>query len=55
MYQPDVETMAREELEKLQLARLRRTVAHIAEHAPHYFEHLGRIPAEAIQSLEEGV
>jgi len=53
MFQPDLEAMPREELEKLQVARLRETVSHIAEANPLYFEKIGKIPATEIRSLKD--
>jgi phenylacetate-CoA ligase len=41
MFQPAEETRARESLERLQLERLRATVARIAAHNPRYHRHLG--------------
>ena len=38
MYQPRLETLPREELERLQLKRLRQTLAHIKANNPAYAE-----------------
>lgn len=53
-WQKDIETMPREELERLQLARLKKTVA-AATHSPFYKQRLGEagLSSESIQSLDD--
>lgn len=53
MYEPDVETMDREELEKLQLSRLRAIVSHIAGKNPKYYEKIGKIRPQDIKTLAD--
>lgn len=53
MYKPDLETMDREELEKLQLSRLRETVSRIAERNPRYYEKIGKVSPQEIKSLRD--
>ncbi|WP_456371225.1 phenylacetate--CoA ligase family protein [Thermodesulfatator atlanticus] len=53
MYQPRLETMPREELERLQLKRLRQTLAHIKAHNPAYAKRLGDFEAEDIRDLSD--
>ncbi len=51
MFQPAEETRDRERLERLQLERLRATVARIAAHNPRYHRHLARIAPRDLASL----
>ncbi len=53
MYQPRLETIPREELEKLQLKRLRRTLHHIKENNPLYAARFGDLEPEDIKDLTE--
>ncbi len=53
MYQPRLEGMNREELERLQLTRLRDTIRHIKENNSFYWEKLGRPEPEDIKTLED--
>ncbi|MBI4014087.1 MAG: phenylacetate--CoA ligase [Candidatus Rokubacteria bacterium] len=53
MFQPAEETRDRESLERLQLERLRATVARIAAHNPRYHRHLGTIAPRDIASLRD--
>ncbi|MFJ7953034.1 phenylacetate--CoA ligase family protein [Lysinibacillus sp. NPDC096418] len=55
MYHPEVETAARGEMEKIQLARLKETIEKVYNNTPFYkeqFDQLGITPAD-IQSLED--
>lgn len=52
MWQPNLESMARDELERLQLTRLRETLARIAAHNPAYYARLGKPNAAAITALD---
>ena len=45
--------MDREELERLQLQRLRDTIRHIKDNNPFYWEKIGRVEPEDIKSLED--
>ncbi|NUQ36516.1 MAG: phenylacetate--CoA ligase [Caldilineales bacterium] len=51
MYQPDLETLPRPDLEALQLERLRHTLAHIAAGNPAYAGRFASLPT--VQSLEQ--
>ncbi len=53
MYQPRLETMPREELERLQLERLRRTLAHIKARNPRYAERFKGINPEDLTDLSQ--
>jgi len=53
MFQPAEEARDRESLERLQLERLRDTVARIAAHNPRYHRHLGKIAPRDIASLRD--
>ncbi len=53
MYQPRLETMPREELEKLQLRRLRRTLRHILENNPTYAARFGDLAPEDLKDLSD--
>jgi phenylacetate-CoA ligase len=53
MYKPDLETMDRDKLEKLQLSRLQDTVSRIAEKNSRYYERLGKVPPQEIKSLKD--
>ncbi len=53
MYQPRLETMPREELERLQLKRLRQTLAHIKANNPAYAKRLGDFNVEDIRDLSD--
>lgn len=55
IYQPEIETMGRAEMEALQLKRLQETVAYVYERVPMYKERLDalRIKPEDIQSLDD--
>ncbi len=53
MYQPRLETLPREELERLQLKRLRATIAHIKANNPRYAAHLGEVAPEDIRTLSD--
>ncbi|NPB09315.1 MAG: phenylacetate--CoA ligase family protein, partial [Thermodesulfobacteria bacterium] len=53
MYQPRLETLPREELEKLQLKRLRATIAHIKANNARYAAHLGEVEPEDIRHLSD--
>jgi phenylacetate-CoA ligase len=53
MYQPRLETIPREELEKLQLKRLRRTLHHIKENNPLYAARFGDLEPEDIKDLTQ--
>lgn len=54
-YQPEIETMLREELEKLQLERLKALVARVSEDIPFYKESFAKagVSAEDITSLSD--
>src|SRR3954467_12154738 len=55
MYNPEVETATRTEMESLQLTRLQKTVSHVFENVPFYkekFNELGITP-EDIQQLSD--
>lgn len=52
MFQPSVETRPREQLEALQLERMRRTLGLIRENAA-YRKRLGRVDAEALRSAAD--
>ncbi|MED4203265.1 phenylacetate--CoA ligase PaaK [Neobacillus mesonae] len=55
MYNPEIETMSRTEIEKLQLSRLQQTVNRVYENVPFYkskFDELGITPND-IESLED--
>ena len=54
-YQPELETMPREELEKLQLDRLKKLVKRVYERIPFYKESFDKagVKPEDIQSLED--
>ncbi|WP_457755972.1 phenylacetate--CoA ligase family protein [Thermodesulfatator indicus] len=53
MYQPRLETLPREELEKLQLKRLRATLRHIQENNQTYFQRFGDFSPEDIKTLAD--
>ncbi|RUM89507.1 MAG: phenylacetate--CoA ligase family protein [Thermodesulfatator sp.] len=53
MYQPRLETMPREELERLQLERLRRTLAHIKKSNPRYAQKFSGIEPEDLRDLSQ--
>ena len=53
MYQPELETLSRAHLEKLQLDGLRNTVARIRDNNPAYFEAVGGIKPEDIRDLND--
>lgn len=53
MYQPRLETIPREELEKLQLKRLRRTLRHIQENNPFYAARFGDFHPEDLKDLAD--
>lgn len=53
MYQPRLETMPQEEIRKLQLERLKRTLAHIRDHNPDYHKRLGGVHPEDIKDLSD--
>ncbi len=53
MYQPTEETRGREDLEALQLGRLRQTLARVAAHNPEYHRHLGKVAPEDLASLDD--
>jgi len=55
MYHPEIETMSRPELEKLQLARLQQTVKRVYEKVPFYKEKFAEqgITPDDIQSLDD--
>ncbi len=52
-FQPAEETRDPERLERLQLERLRATVARIADHNPRYHGHLGSIAPRDLASLDD--
>ncbi|MBK5460018.1 MULTISPECIES: phenylacetate--CoA ligase PaaK [Peribacillus] len=55
MYNPEVETATRAEMERLQVTRLKKTISHVYENVPYYrekFEELGLNP-EDIQQLSD--
>ncbi|MBI5029701.1 MAG: phenylacetate--CoA ligase [Chloroflexi bacterium] len=52
MWQPECEAMDGSDLERLQLARLRETVARIAANNPTYYEKLGKPSPDALTSLD---
>jgi phenylacetate-CoA ligase len=51
--EPELETMAREQLRALQLERLRALVARVKEHVPLYRKRLAGVEPEAIGSLDD--
>jgi phenylacetate-CoA ligase len=53
MFQPDLESMPREKLADLQLARLRESIGRIAASNPAYHERLGGVQADDIKSLDD--
>jgi len=53
VFQPLEETRGREELESLQLERLRKTVARIAAHNPGYHRRLGELAPGDLASLDD--
>ncbi len=53
MYQARLETMPREELEKLQLKRLRTTLEHIRNHNPRYAQRFGDLRPEDLTDLSQ--
>jgi len=53
MLQPELEGMARGELEMLQVERLRNTLQRIMENNPGYHKHLGRVRPQDIRCLED--
>ncbi len=53
MYQPRLEALNREELERLQLERLRNTIRRIKENNAFYWDRLGRPEPEDIKRLED--
>ena len=55
IYQPEIETMGRAEMEALQLKRLQETVAYVYKRVPMYKERLDalRVKPEDIQSLDD--
>ena len=55
MYQPEIETMKREELRALQLAKLQKQVEHAYRDVPHYKKLLDErgVRPEHIQSLSD--
>jgi len=53
MFQRRLETLERELLERIQLDRLRKSIARIKEKNPKYWEKIGRPEPEEIKSLEE--
>ena len=55
MYQPEIETLAREQLAQLQLERLKKTLKHAYLNVPHYkkrFDAAGITP-DSLQTLED--
>ena len=54
-YQPDIETMPREELQRLQLARMQETLKRCYENIPFYKEAFDKagVKPEDLQSLED--
>lgn len=55
MYNPEVETASRAEMESLQMARLKKTISHVYENVPYYrekFREMGLEP-EDIQTLND--
>jgi phenylacetate-CoA ligase len=55
MYQPEVETLPREQLAKLQLERLKKTLLHAYNNVPHYkqsFDKAGVTP-DSLETLED--
>ena len=53
MFQPGEETRDRDSLERLQLERLRTSIARIAAHNPRYHGHLGKIAPADLVSLRD--
>ena len=53
MYQPRLETLPREELERLQLKRLKWTLAHIKANNPAYAKRLGDFEVEDIRDISD--
>jgi len=53
LYQPRLETLPREELERLQLRRLRKTLAHIKANNARYASHLGEVEPQDIRDLSD--
>ncbi len=53
MYQPDKESMDREQLVGLQLDNLRQTLMRIRDHNPLYHEKIGKVAPEEIGSIED--
>jgi phenylacetate-CoA ligase len=53
MFQPAEETREREALERVQLERLRATIARIAAHSPAYHRHLGGIAPGDLARLDD--
>ncbi len=53
MYQPRLETLPREELERIQLKRLKQTLAHIKANNPSYAKRLGDFEVEDIRDLSD--
>ena len=55
IYQPEIETMGRAEMEALQLKRLQETVAYVYERVPMYKERLDALrvkPEEAMRVMK---
>ena len=55
MYQPEIETMDRNELEKLQLERLQKQVKNVYENVPMYRERMDKkgVKPEDIKELKD--
>ena len=55
MFQPDIETMGRQQLAELQLAKLKKTVKHAYDNVPLYSERLGAAGIEPgdLKSLDD--
>jgi phenylacetate-CoA ligase len=53
MYQPELEAMPREQLAELQIERLQATLRHIQAHNERYTQHLQRLRADDIHSLDD--
>ena len=52
MWQPDYEAMERDDLERLQFARLRDNLALVAAKNPAYYDKLGKPKIDKLESLE---
>lgn len=53
MFQPEYEALERDALIRLQISRLRETIARINAHNPHYAARIGNVAPEAITSPED--